>query len=133
MLNSKIHFLALALVLAQARANPTILGKWEAVDPSDNITRFLEFRRDGRFFESLGASGNAAYRLDGDRILIEDSKRPTGPPGILELRIEGDWLVMKSDDGVMRFPRIGRRPKDALPLVGKWGLKIPFPNRPTAP
>lgn len=127
MLSIPIHLLAVVLVLAQAKPSQTIVGKWEALEPADDLRLVLEFRRDGRFFRSVGGTLSGNCRLDGNRILIEGPTRSGGSSESMELRIEADTLVMKVEDDELRFlKRLNRRAPNVPATVGKWGVTFPF-------
>lgn len=126
MLSIPIHLLAVVLVLAQAKASQTIVGKWEALEPADDLRLVLEFRRDGRFFRSVGGTLSGNCRLDGNRILIEGPTRSGGSSESMELRIEADTLVMKVEDDERRFLRLNRRAPNVPATVGKWGVTFQF-------
>lgn len=128
MLSIPIHLLAVVLVLAQAKASQTIVGKWEALEPADDLRLVLEFRRDGRVFRSVGGTLSGNCRLDGNRILVEEGLTKSGEPSeSMELRIETDALVMKVEDDELRFlKRLNRRAPNVPATVGKWGVTFPF-------
>lgn len=125
--NTPVHFLALTLLLTQASARQSIVGTWESVEAVDGMRDLMEFSRGGRFTKTVGLSGIGTYRVDGNRALIEEAAGSDESAKSMELRIESDKLVLKEGSGEMRLSRLARRTPDAPALVGKWGLRMPFP------
>lgn len=120
-----IHIVTLALLLMQGRPSYTIIGKWEAVDASEGFCMIMEFGPRGVFYRSGGICRSGTYRLDGSRILVDEAGLHSASEAT-EFRIDGDELVLKTEDGELRLPRLGRQTPNAPAIVGKWGEKGAF-------
>ena len=122
-----IHIFSFALLLLQAAPSNTIIGKWEGVEATGHVGDVLEFRRGGFFSEGMGISSSGNYKLDGKRVLIEETSSDLDNRSeALELRIERNALFLKYDDGEVRLRRLHRRKPAAPAIVGKWIVKGAF-------
>ena len=117
-----VNFLVMVTLMAQAKPEESIIGKWKAVRVSDHGYKTMEFADHGLLSVSLGVEGTQTYTVEGKFIHFDD---PELGPEVCEFRIENDTLFLKSPQRNSKLTRLDKESPNAQSIVGKWAETLP--------
>ena len=92
-----------------------LAGFWESRQTSKGgIGHTLEFRPDGTYVEATTVMVSFNYRVDGDRLIVEEVPET-------RIEIQGDTLTQTGPNGsTIKKERIGKAEKGSPAIVGIW-------------
>ena len=114
--------------LLQDKGSGEIVGRWEAMETTKGLGSSLQFNPDGSFTYHLGSLVNGTYKLEGNKLSITASQHAPEKTRteVLEVKIEGDTLLQKTEGGMVKLVRLIPGAANSPPIVGIWCQKTPI-------
>jgi hypothetical protein len=114
--------------LLQDKGSGGIVGRWEAMETTKGLGSSLQFNPDGSFTYHVGSLVNGTYKLEGNKLIITASQHAPEKTRteVLEVKIEGDTLLQKTEGGMVKLVRLIPGAANSPPIVGIWCQKTPI-------
>ncbi len=119
-----VAFIITVLVgLQDSNKGGALIGRYESVERSKGgIGATMEFQRDGRLVQTIGAMVDGAYRINGDTLLVRWEDSPEESKSWF--RVTADSMLQTTGSGANQGRRAARRVGKAEvvqgSVVGKW-------------